>query len=95
MKTISVTIKFGEPLRRAVGQRRLRLDLPADATLDALLQHLKQHQPGFAAGWEQGAVPYVIFYHGRPVSPERYASTRLQEGDVLYFVMPVCGGWDG
>ena len=95
MKTISVTIKFGEPLRRAVGQRRLRLNLAEGATVDALLQHLQQHQPGFAAGWQQEAMPYTIFHQGRPVTPENYARVQLHEGDALYFVMPVCGGCDG
>jgi sulfur carrier protein ThiS len=92
MKTISITIKLGEPLRQTVGQRRLSLDLPETSTIAALLTRLKQDLPRFESGWQQGAVPYVIFHQGRPVSVQRYTSTRLKNGDVLYVVMPVCGG---
>ena len=93
-ETILLTLKFGEPLRRAVGQRRLQLSMPVNTTLAELLQHLQQHLPGFATAWQQDVVPYAIFHQGRPVTTENHAKTLLHEGDVLYFVMPVCGGCD-
>ncbi len=91
-----ITVKFGEPLRSAVGRRRIEIDCLPEATIDDLLAELARQHPDFAAAWRGDALgrefPYILFRNGRPVTAPNYAATRLQEGDVMHLALPVVGG---
>ncbi len=93
---IRVTIRFGEPLRKAVGQRRVTLELPDQTTVAQLLEELAAHYPGFEGAWRGKDLgreaPYILFLRGRPVTARNYAQTLLQDGDLVQIVLPVVGG---
>ena len=93
---LRIIIKFGEPLRQTIGQRRITLDMPEGSTVADLLDELAQRHHGFPSafrGDDLGRLfPYIFFLNSRPVSPPHFASTRLQEGDVVHLVLPVVGG---
>ncbi len=93
---IRVTIRFGEPLRKAVGQRRVTLELPEQTTVTQLLEELAARYPGFEAAWRGEDLgretPYIVFLQGRPVTAGHYAQTLLQDGDQVQIVLPVVGG---
>ncbi len=97
--TIEVTIRFGEPLRKAVGARRVTLHLPEKATLADLLTRLAATYPGFEAAFRGDdlgrANPYVVFLNGRPVTGPNFPHTSLHQGDVVHIVVPVVGGGHG
>ena len=87
---LQITIKFGEPLRRDVGRRRISFSLPDGATADDLLALLVQQYPDFEAALR--SYPYIIFINGRPVTAANYNATRLQDGDIVHLALPVVGG---
>jgi molybdopterin converting factor small subunit len=96
---LQITIKFGEPLRRAIGQRRISLTMPEDATANDLLRLLSQRYPDFESafrGDDSGqTIPYIFFLNNRPVTAPNYTATYLQDGDVVRLVAPVVGGCHG
>ena len=94
-----VTIKFGQPLSQTIGQRRITLDMPEGSTAADLLDELTQRYPGFRVAFRGDDLgrssPYIFFLNSRPVTPPHFATTRLQEGDVVHLVLPVVGGAHG
>lgn len=96
---LQITVKFGEPLRRVIGQRRVSFCLPDDATVNDLLASLAQRYAGFEAafrGDDMGRLyPYIVFINGRPVTAANYGVARLQEKDIVHLVLPVVGGGHG
>ena len=94
--TIHITIRFGDPLRKAVGARRVTLSLSGDATLADLLVHLARTYPGFERAFRGDDLgrdhPYILFLNGRPVTRPNYAQARLADGDTVHIVLPVVGG---
>ncbi len=94
-----ITVRFGEPLRKTLGVRRLSLNLPDQASLADLLTHLAHAYPEFQASFQgedlQRAYPYVLFINGRPITPPHYPTTYLNEGDIVHIVLPVVGGMHG
>ena len=93
---LQITVKFGEPLRRVIGQRRVSLYLPVGATVDDLLALLDQRYAGFESAFRGDdlgrSYPYIIFINGRPVTVAHYAVVHLQDGDIVHLVPPVVGG---
>ncbi len=93
---MNITIRFGEPLRRAIGRHRLHIHQPAGATLADLLQTLHRTYPDFEAafaGVDLGhAHPYHVFLNHRHIVPEQWEHTPLHEGDVVHIVIPALGG---
>ncbi len=87
---LQIIVKFGEPLRRTTGQRRISLRLSDGATVDDLLALLVQRYPDFEAAFR--SYPYIIFINGRPVTAAHYNATRLQDGDIVHLALPVVGG---
>ncbi|HID34788.1 MAG TPA: MoaD/ThiS family protein [Anaerolineae bacterium] len=94
--TINIVIRFGEPLREAIGTRRVTLSLPGDATLADLLAYLARTYPGFETAFRGDDLgrnhPYILFLNGRPVTRPNYAQARLADGDAVHIVLPVVGG---
>jgi len=93
---MEITVRFGEPLRKTVGARRIALQLPENATAADLIARLAQTYPGFNAAFRGDDLgrdhPYILFVSGKPVTRPNYAQTRLRHGDVVHIVMPVVGG---
>lgn len=94
--SIDITVRFGDPLRKAVGARRVTLSLPGRATLADLLAQLAQTYPGFEAAFRGDDLsrdhPYILFVNGRPVTRANYDQVHLADGDLVHIVMPVVGG---
>lgn len=93
---IHLTVRMGEPLRRAIGQFRLALTLPAGATVVALVEHLSQAYPDFNhryAGRDLGHDhPYAIFVNRVQIPRAEQDRHLLHDGDVVHIVVPVAGG---
>lgn len=93
---MQITVRLGEPLRRAAGQFRLALALPAGATVAALVETLRRTYPEFGhryAGRDLGHDhPYAIFVNSVQVERDDYERRSLHDGDVVHIVVPVVGG---
>ena len=93
---IHVTVRLGEPLRRAAGQFRFALTLPAGATLADLVSQLAETYPDFArryAGTDLGhAHPYRLFVNFHLVAADQAAGRALADGDTVHILIPIAGG---
>jgi len=93
---LKITVKFGEPLRQTLGQRRITIDLPESGSATDLLSALTQQYAGFEAAFRGDdlgrAHPYIFFLNHRPVTASNYDATHLQNGDVVHLLLPVVGG---
>ena len=93
---IHVTVRLGEPLRRAVGQYRFSSTLPASATLADLVTQLAETYPDFArryAGTDLGhAHPYRLFVNFQLVAADQAAGRPLADGDTVHILIPIAGG---
>ncbi len=93
---LQITVKFGEPLRRVIGQRRVSFYLSEDATVADLLALLAQRYAGFEVAFRGDDLgrphPYILFINGRPVTAANYGAVHLQEQDIVHLVLPVVGG---
>lgn len=95
-ESVRVSVRLGEPLRRAVGAFRRQITLSAPATLADLLDHLVQTYPDFAArfrGEDLGRDhPYHLFVNHRQALPGEFACFALADGDQVHIVIPALGG---
>lgn len=95
-ESVRVSVRLGEPLRRAVGQFRLHATLPAPATLADLLAHLAGAYPDFPAGFRGEDLgrdhPYHLFINHRQVPPGQFDRFALADGDQVHIVIPALGG---
>ncbi len=96
---MDINIKLGEPLWRAVGQRRLQISWPEDnpPTVMDLLVYLQGAYPGFTEALSSvtgisHANPYQFFVDSRIVAPHALAERRLRAGETLYIFLPAAGG---
>ena len=59
-----ITVKFGQPLFRTIGQRRVLIDLPDGSTASDLLTLLARRYPGFEQAFRGEALgrsaPYIF-----------------------------------
>ncbi|MCP4166709.1 MAG: MoaD/ThiS family protein [Chloroflexi bacterium] len=95
-QNLHITVRFGEPLRRAVGQFRLEVKLPAPATLPDLLAYLEASYDGFedryrGAGFGQ-TYPYRWFVNRTQIGDEEFDTYGLDDGDLIHIMIPVAGG---
>ena len=83
-------------MQQAVGQRRLVMMMPPDATVADLVAALQAHYPALITAFDDGPAGgptrYILFLNSRPVTPPNYASTSLPDGAVVHLVLPVVGG---
>lgn len=93
---IRVTVRVGEPLRRALGHTRLDLTLPAGATLADVVAHLDATYPDFARryrGEDLGhPFPYRLYLNRQAVDAAEAATRTLADGDLVHILIPVGGG---
>jgi sulfur carrier protein ThiS len=93
---IRVTVRVGEPLRRALGCTRLDLTLPAGTTLADVLAHLSAVYPDFARRYRGDDLghpyPYRLFLNRRAVPATDAATCPLADGDLVHILIPVGGG---
>lgn len=97
---MDIQIKLGEPLWRAVGQRRLQLAWPDEdnpPTINDLLITLQNSYPGFAAALTAAAGithanPYQFFVDSRIVAAHALSTRRMRAGETLYIFLPAAGG---
>jgi sulfur-carrier protein len=81
---VHVEVRFGRGLATAAGTSRLGVELPQDATVETLIDHLGVLEPAIAAGLDS-ALPVV-----RGVNATR--EQRLADGDEIALLIPVAGG---
>lgn len=89
-----VTVKVGEPLRSAVGSRKVALELPEGATVADLLSSLAHRYPGFGHEFYQREIdlPYALFLNDDQIKLDEVEKTPVSEGDTLFIFLPVAGG---
>ena len=79
-----VQVRFGSGLAAAAGTSRLAVELPRDATVETLIDHLGALEPAIKAGLGS-ALPVVRGVHAT-------GDQRLAEGDEVALLIPVAGG---
>jgi molybdopterin converting factor small subunit len=84
---VHVDVRLGPGLATAAGSARLRVALPAGATVDTLLDRLRELEPAIASGLD-AALPVVHGTHARRLQP-------LADGDEVALLLPVAGGSAG
>lgn len=96
---MKVTVKMGAPLSQVMGQPKVSLTLPPEATLADLLDEMRERYPGFQEGLEGKGLPkpfdrvlYSLFLNSRPVAWAEAAACRVQDGDRVHIFLPVAGG---
>ena len=96
---MKVTVKLGAPLSQVVGEPKVILMLPPDATLADLLAEMRARYPEFEAGLRGKGLPrpfervlYSLFLNSRPVEWNQAATARLRDGDRVHIFMPIAGG---
>ena len=82
-----VQVRLGSGLATAAGTRRLRIELPQDATVHTLLERLGEAEPAIARALDS-ALPIV---RGTHASGEE----SLADGDEVALLIPVAGGAPG
>jgi molybdopterin converting factor small subunit len=96
---VKITVKMGAPLSQVVGQPKVTLSLPPEATLADLLAEMQGHYPEFQEGLKGKGlrkpfdqVLYSLFVDSKPVDWSAAAATRLRDGDRIHIFLPVAGG---
>ncbi len=95
---MEIHVRMGDPLWRAVGQRRLTLSWPDEQppTIAEVLTHLSAAYPDFATALADAGVrhayPYRYFVDARLVAAPDLAQRTLRAGETLYIFLPVAGG---
>jgi len=95
-ETIRVTVRFGEPLRKAVGHYRIEIPLAGPASVDDFILHLAEIFAGFESSYSGQVMgrdyPYEVFVNHRHVPKEEYGQFGLGDGDVIHIIIPIAGG---
>jgi sulfur-carrier protein len=81
---VHVQVRLGSGLATAAGTRRLRVELPHDATVDTLRERLRKTEPAIAPALDS-ALAVVAGTHAS-------RDTRLADGDEVALLIPVAGG---
>jgi molybdopterin converting factor small subunit len=81
---VHVQVRLGSGLATAAGTRRLRVELPQDATVDTLLERIGASQPAIAPALDS-ALTLVRGTHASGGQP-------LADGDEVALLIAVAGG---
>jgi molybdopterin synthase sulfur carrier subunit len=81
---VHVQVRLGSGLATAAGIRRLRVELPGEATVDALLTRVGELEPAIAPALDS-ALPVVKGTHAS-------RAQALADGDEVALLIPVAGG---
>jgi sulfur-carrier protein len=84
---VQIVVRLGSGLATAAGTRRLRFELPQQATVETLLGRLGELEPAIAPALGS-AVPVLKGTHARGAQP-------LADGDEVALLIPVAGGGAG
>ncbi len=79
-----VQVRLGSGLATAAGTRRLRVELPREATVDTLLVRVGELEPAIAPALGS-ALPVVKGTHAS-------RTQALTDGDEIALLIPVAGG---
>lgn len=95
-ETIRVTVRFGEPLRKAVGHYRIEVPLSAPASVDDFIMHLAETFAGFESSYSGQMMgrdyPYELFVNRQHVPKGEYGRVWLNDGNVIHIIIPIAGG---
>jgi sulfur carrier protein ThiS len=87
---------MGEPLWRAVGERRIALEVEEGATVADALAHLRAAYPQFGAALDAGGtqmgIPFNFFVNRKLVKERELVQRKLKAGDTLHILAPIVGG---
>jgi molybdopterin converting factor small subunit len=81
---VQIVVRLGSGLATAAGTRRLRVELPQEATVDTLLGRLAEAEPAIAPALDS-ALPVLRGTHASGGQP-------LADGDEVALLIPVAGG---
>lgn len=81
---MNVQVRLGPGLATAAGRRRFGVVLPPHATVETLLERVRDVEPAIAAGLE-AALPVVGGTHASK-------QQELADGDEVALLIPVAGG---
>jgi molybdopterin synthase sulfur carrier subunit len=81
---VQVQVRLGSGLATAAGTRRLRVELPREATVDTLLARVGELEPGIGPALGS-ALPVVKGAHAS-------RAQTLADGDEVALLIPVAGG---
>jgi molybdopterin converting factor small subunit len=84
---VHVQVRLGSGLATAAGTRRLRVELPQDATVDTLLERLGAAEPVIAPALDSA----LAVLRGTHAS----GGQTLADGDEVAVLIPVAGGAAG
>jgi molybdopterin converting factor small subunit len=84
---VHVQVRLGSGLATAAGTRRLRVELPQDATVDTLLERLGAAEPAIAPALDSA----LAVLRGTHAS----GGQTLADGDEVAVLIPVAGGAAG
>ena len=97
-----VSVRFSEPMWRAVGERRVELELPgSDTSVANLIAAVEAAYPRFQQEYgvhvvDAGDDPilgrFVVIVHGNALRPAELAGLRLADGADVMLVSPMAGG---
>ncbi len=98
---MKVMVRLGEPVWRAVGQRRVEIEAPgADLSLPELVERLEAAYPRLREEWGSNGggktddvdYHFTFFLKDRMVKPADMANERVVDGDEVMVVLPMAGG---
>ncbi len=91
---MKVTVRLGEPLKSAVGSRKVSLEVADGATVADLLALLAENYPRFHHEFyeRERRAAYVLFLNEEQIGLEEAQKREIAEGDTLSIFMPVAGG---
>jgi molybdopterin converting factor small subunit len=96
---VKITVKMGAPLSQVVGEPKVILSLPQEATLADVLDEMQGRYPEFQEGLQGKGllkpfdrVLYSLFLNSRPVDWSQTAAASLRDGDRVHIFLPVAGG---
>jgi molybdopterin converting factor small subunit len=91
-----VEVKMGDPLWKAVGERKIVLELDDGTTVADALAHLRATYPDFGRALDAGGtrlgVPFNFFVNRKLVKDKDLANRKLKAGDTLHILAPIVGG---
>ncbi len=87
-------MKVGEPLRTAVGCRKVVVELPEGTNVADLLSSLAHRYPGFRHEFYEREIdlPYALFLNDDQIKLDEVDKATVNEGDTLFIFLPVAGG---
>jgi hypothetical protein len=99
---MKVTVRLGEPIWRAVGRRRVEVEVPGrSCTLSEVVERLQAAYPSLGSelrgevggsGTDGGAGHFTLFRGDRLVHPADVLYEQVADGEEIMLMMPMAGG---